>query len=266
MRITVIFAAVLVMVLSFSFTGVLPAAESTGSVSMTASPSPQPIQIEGKGLVTIDPGLYPVFTSIVPTTDSRFPESRSPACLNNVKNKSGQLIKPNVAGNYLSIPGWTQTTVTVPANSTQNAKFLITWTLRVEAAASQSAVAVDSSLDSACPASWYGVATEKLVGGQVYARLFINGKAVGDLGAMTVPDFTAPLTYQKDVPPPPPPPAPVYSHDPTISGSFQIDKSFFGGTFPAKFSVEVKWFNATGQKMYSDDLQRVIIIESMPGE
>ncbi|MDD5348193.1 MAG: hypothetical protein PHT59_06240 [Candidatus Omnitrophica bacterium] len=232
----------------------------TGDVSMASSAIPVLKQFEGKNAVSLEAGRYPEFLDFVTFSEC----AGAGACANQLKSLSyqpkeaGQPLDPEQPASYVKMPGWGTTDVAIPERNRTNSKLLIFWTLRVEAAADQKPIAIDQK----CP-GWCGTSAQKIKGGQVFARLFINGKAKGNYGSITVPDFGN-LTFRKNPPPPPPPPS--GGGDPTISGSVLLTKEDFGGTFPAKISLDLRWFNATAMKVESPDRQRQIIVKVVPGE
>jgi hypothetical protein len=76
---------------------------------------------------------------------------------------------------------------------------------------------------------------------------------------MSVPDGgTAKYTRPKPPPPPPPP------RDPTLSGSCLLSKEDFGGAFPDKMDIEIRWYNDTSLDIKSPTNMRNLNITVMP--
>ncbi|MCX7926796.1 MAG: hypothetical protein N2606_01455 [Candidatus Omnitrophica bacterium] len=170
------------------------------------------------------------------------------------KTKDGFMFDPEQERGYVKFNGFDKMVLNIPERSRIDTKILIFWTLRVEAAKEQQPLDITKFCSS-----WCGQSQQKIKGGQVYARLFVDGKPKGEYGALTMPDFGE-ISFEKQ------PPAPPRVLDPTISGSVLLVPADFGGRFPETLTLELRWFNDTSMKVISAKEEAQIVVKMIPGE
>lgn len=132
---------------------------------------------------------------------------------------------------------------TLPANY-RNSMLLITWTVRIEGYKPGTVVVWPNLCDP-----WHGTSYQSFPGGKVRSRLVLNGKPVGDVCTMTIPDGgKAEITNESD---------------PTLTCSAVVDAkdlSEEGNTF------KVQWKNDTSLRLVSPANMRNLVIMVFPKE
>lgn len=215
------------------------AAYSVEDASMPANMAPDVREINGSGTIT----LAPVLTHTYKGSCAHLFPSNQPI--------AGSPTAPTLIPDLV-------TTVKIPENYRKTAKILVNWSIRVEGACKDLSQRIEASGPYAGCSGTTEISCPK---GDVKSYLYVNGEIKEPPYVIEVPGGQG---GKIDFYPPPPPPPPPLPHDPTLTGSYMIKPSDFGGTLPAELKLQVSWRNFTSMDITSPDGLRNLIVHVMP--
>lgn len=227
---------------SFAF-----AAEQKAQMPFT--PGPQILQIVGETDAYLSAARYPSFYQY---------ESDNPECGEYLKNelslapictvsKYGSGPAAGACADFVPVPDLLQKDFLIPPSYRKTSNLLIAWTVRVEGYK----VGPYTIRPILCR-RWGGTSQQSFPGGDLRTRLYINGAQKCQDAIMTLPDSGVSTVNE---------PQPS---DPTHTGSCLITPQDFGGEFPEKIDIEVRWKNDTCMQIKSPAKMRNLIITVMP--
>lgn len=232
-------------VFSFCIASCVFAAEQKAQMPFT--PGPQILQIIGETDAYLAPARYPKFYQY---------ESDNPACGDYLKNelslspictisKYGKGPAAGACQGFVPVPDLLKNDFVIPPSYRKTSNLLIAWTVRVEGYK----VGPYIIWPSLC-SMWHGTSYQSFPGGDLRTRLYINGVQKCQDAIMTLPDSGVTATFQPS--------------DPTHTGSCLITPQDFGGEFPEKINIEIRWQNDTCMQIKSPAKMRNLIITAMP--
>ena len=280
-KITIVLIMVVVALASYTF-----CLAETSTTKMPPSPVPMQKQIVGKTEASLGPTRYPSFfqdASDNPNCGAYLKaECTDPECTDPLANgigngvaDSGLTLAPlwlkstqNPSGqpalatktDFVLMPGLQELGFTLPSEYRSSSKVLITWTVRIEGYA----VAAYNPSPNLC-GSWHGTSSQTFPAGQAHTRLYVNGTIMGSTASMTIPNGGI-VTVDNPLPPP----IPISfggdggGPDPTLTGSYLLTKEDFGGAFPDKMDIEIRWYNDTCLRIESPAKMRSLNITTVP--
>lgn len=105
---------------------------------------------------------------------------------------------------------------------------------------------------------WHGTSHQDYEGGQVKTQLYIRVKGEDAYAAVGNPvEMTVPPTGKSKV-------HVTTKSDPTLSGSYVVKPSDFGGSLPNEIEYTLKWANHTALRLKSPKKQRNLVVMVMP--
>ncbi len=239
---------IMLVIITAALTSYALCMAETTTVQMPPTPAPTLLQLTGTKDATLGPTRYPKFTeskSDNPSCDAYLRETLSLAPLWS-KSPYGNGTSP-LPGNpgYTVIPELQKIGFRLPQQYKNASKMLITWTVRIEGYA----ITAYNPWPSLCH-PWHGTSSQRFTGGQVHTRLYVNGKFMGQEALISIPD--AGIANVSN-------PA-----DPTLTGSYLLSKEDFGGAFPDKMDIEIRWYNDTTMRIRSPANMRSLNITTVP--
>jgi len=270
----------IMLVLAVVLAGYALCLAETSTTKMAATPVPMQEQVVGKTEAEIRPTRYPSFfqdQSDNPNCGAYLQaECTDPECSDPLANgmgngvaDSGLTLAPlwlrsaqNPTGtpalatkaDFVLVPGLQKLGFTLTSEHKNSSKVLVTWTVRIDGYA----VAAYNPFPSLCGV-WHGTSSQTFPAGQAHTRLYVNGKTMGTTASMTIPPNPDIVKAVNPLPPPP-----RGGGDPTLSGSCLLAREDFGGTFPDKMDLEVRWYNDTCMRLISPANMRSLNITTMP--
>ncbi len=224
----------LVMITAALTSYALCMAETT-TTQMSPTPAPTLLQLTGTKDATLGPTRYPEFTEA---------NSDNPTCDKYLREKVSLTRLPGNPG-YTVIPELQKLGFRLADKYKNSSKMLITWIVRIEGRATETY----NPWPSLCN-PWHGTSQQRFRGGQVHTRLYVNGKQLGSEAIISIPDAgTANMSNPSD---------------PTLTGSHLLSKEDFGGAFPDKMDIEIRWYNDTCMRITSPVKMRSLNITTVP--
>jgi len=236
----------------------------TTTTQMAPTPAPTLLQLTGTQDATLGPSRYPEFTEATsdnPTCDNylrtKFEKgdangvaqpgiSLAPLWLKSPYGRNGS--RPPLAADpgYTVVPELQKVGFSLAQQYKNFSKMLVTWTVRIEGYP----VSAYNPWPSLCH-PWHGKAWQQFPGGQVHTRLYVNGKFMGQEALISIPNAgTASIISNPS--------------DPTLTGSYLLSKEDFGGAFPEKMDIEIRWYNDTCMQIRSPAKMRSLNITTVP--
>jgi hypothetical protein len=232
------------------------AAGNSGQVPANQAPTVTEI-IGDKTDAVLGPAFYPRFYDIATVNGDTACEpylintlSLAPIC---TPSSLGNGNRMGECKDFTTVDGL-KTDLEVPLAYRKSAKILIAWTVRIDGYKKKYPVHSDLCKN------WYGDLKEEFPKGTVKTALYINNNKFGIDITMEVP--TAGYSTVHEMPPPPPSSG---GFDPTLTGTYVLKASDFGGEFPAVLKdVEIRWKNETTMRLESAKGNRRMMINFMP--
>lgn len=208
--------------------------------------APKVLSVVGNSKVTFEPTRWPDFYKS---------SSDNPVCAEKLRDEISLTQKSGYNGNQYA-------TILAKVINFSNegldqyrksAKLLISWTVRVEGVSK----IVNPWTAGLCH-PWHGTSYQKFPGGNVMSRLYINGspdkpsdrEPFANIAIMTLPAGTPGVNSNPS--------------DPTHTGSAVVNPKDFGGEFPNKLNIEIKWYNDTCMKAITPKDMRNLVITVTP--
>ena len=275
----------IMLVLAAILAGYTLCLAETSTTKMAATPVPMQEQVVGKTEAEIRPTRYPSFfqdQSDNPDCGAYLQaECTDPECSDPLANgvgngvaDSGLTLAPlwlrsaqNPTGtpalatkaDFVLVPGLQKLGFTLTSEHKNSSKVLVTWTVRIDGFA----VAAYNPSPLLCN-PWHGTSSQTFPAGQAHTRLYVNGKPTGTTASMTIPPNPDIVSAINLLPVPFVGGGGFSGGDPTLSGSCLLAKEDFGGTFPDKMDLEIRWYNDTCMQLISPANMRSLNITTMP--